>query len=170
MSDIDECSICLELLDDKYQQYILKCGHKYHTTCLSEWYKNENSNYKCPQCNIPSEIININSSMISIPNLITTNEHKTKVNQQEDKNDANNNINNIQRYTNNTNTRINHINHYNQNIRYRTINNRRISNQSTNIVRSNNSRNYNQSINIARSNIIRPNINRSNTKKNCTIL
>lgn len=59
MTDINECSICLELLDNKYQIYVLECGHQYHTTCLTDWYKNPIANYKCPLCNEQSDIINI---------------------------------------------------------------------------------------------------------------
>uniref|UniRef100_A0A6C0EL23 RING-type E3 ubiquitin transferase n=1 Tax=viral metagenome TaxID=1070528 RepID=A0A6C0EL23_9ZZZZ len=62
MSTIDECCICLENLDDKYQKYLLECKHQFHTTCLNEWYQKPNSNYMCPMCNLPSNIINVSSS------------------------------------------------------------------------------------------------------------
>ena len=62
MPTIDECCICLEILDDKYQKYLLECKHQFHTTCLNEWYQKPNSNYICPMCNLPSNIINVSSS------------------------------------------------------------------------------------------------------------
>ena len=66
MTDINECSICLELLDNKYQIYVLECGHQYHTTCLTDWYKNPIANYKCPLCNEKSDIINVTDSLKTI--------------------------------------------------------------------------------------------------------
>ena len=75
MTDINVCSICLELLDNKYQIYVLECGHKYHTTCLTDWYKNPIANYKCPLCNEKSDIINVTNSLkpITPTNLINHN-------------------------------------------------------------------------------------------------
>lgn len=72
MSDIDECSICLEPLDNKYQKYLLECKHQFHTTCLNDWYKNPKANYKCPMCNIPSDIINVSKSETIMPEIINT--------------------------------------------------------------------------------------------------
>ena len=72
MTDINECSICLELLDNKYPIYVLECSHQYHITCLTNWYKNPISNYKCPLCNEISDIINVTNffKTISPTNLI----------------------------------------------------------------------------------------------------
>ena len=67
MIDINECSICLELLDNTYQLYILECGHQYHTTCLTDWYKNPIANYKCPLCNEKTDIIDVTNSLKTIP-------------------------------------------------------------------------------------------------------
>ena len=69
MADINECSICLELLDNTYQLYVLECGHKYHTTCLTDWYKNPIAKYKCPLCNEKSDIINVTNSLKTISSI-----------------------------------------------------------------------------------------------------
>ena len=97
MTDINECSICLELLDNTYQLYVLECGHKYHTTCLTDWYKNPIANYKCPLCNEKSDIINVTDSLktISPINVIkhTNNPQSNNINSNQI-----NSINNINSY------------------------------------------------------------------------
>jgi hypothetical protein len=39
------CTICMENVNDN--MYITKCGHTYHTQCISEWTK---KNQSCPLC------------------------------------------------------------------------------------------------------------------------
>ena len=94
MTDINECSICLELLDKTYQIYILECAHQYHTTCLTDWYKNPISNYKCPLCNEKSDIINVTCSSKTIDTVTI----KTNTNRAELNNIVCNQINNIHSY------------------------------------------------------------------------
>ena len=55
-----ECSICFEPLNKKKDVYILDvCNHKYHRECISEWYNKPGSGYKCPECYIQREIIQV---------------------------------------------------------------------------------------------------------------
>ena len=46
LDDTEECSICLELLGDNYE--ITRCGHKFHTHCLTRWF--ERGRIRCPNC------------------------------------------------------------------------------------------------------------------------
>ena len=49
--DMDECTICIESLGKDADCLILKCGHKFHKTCLMEWRNGaEESNRRCPIC------------------------------------------------------------------------------------------------------------------------
>ena len=41
----DECSICLELIDDNC--CTLKCSHNFHKECIEGWFMKEES---CPLC------------------------------------------------------------------------------------------------------------------------
>ena len=115
MIDINECSICLELLDNTYQLYVLECGHQYHTTCLTDWYKNPIANYKCPLCNEKSDIINVTNSLKTI-SPINVIKHTNNL--------QSNNINSNQ---------INNINSYeiisSTNIPYNSNNNRSLNNK-----------------------------------------
>ena len=69
--ELDECSICLEPLDNNFQKYILECDHEFHTTCLKDWYKNDKSGYKCPLCNEAKEIVNVTENGNEICSSIT---------------------------------------------------------------------------------------------------
>ena len=53
---INECSICLEELSNKF--LILDCKHKYHIKCYSDW-RNRINNDICPDCNLEREIVDI---------------------------------------------------------------------------------------------------------------
>ena len=102
MTDINECSICLELLDNTYQLYVLECGHQYHTTCLTDWYKNPIANYKCPLCNEKSDIVNVTNSLKTIDpiNIInhTNNLQSNNINSNQINSINCNQINNINSY------------------------------------------------------------------------
>ena len=76
--EIDECSICLEPLDNRFQIYILECGHLFHTTCLKDWYKNSKSGYKCPMCNEIKDIVNVSENNNEICSFVTINS-KTQI-------------------------------------------------------------------------------------------
>ena len=49
-NDDIECSICLELLGDRYE--ITRCGHKFHTHCLTRCF--EEGENRCPNCRCPN--------------------------------------------------------------------------------------------------------------------
>lgn len=53
---INECSICLEELSNKF--LILNCKHRYHIECYSDW-RSKINNDICPDCNIEREIVDI---------------------------------------------------------------------------------------------------------------
>ena len=59
MEEQQECSICLELLDGMIVK--LSCKHKYHGACIEKWFNSSTNNIEniCPECNEPSEIIEI---------------------------------------------------------------------------------------------------------------
>ena len=45
MSDL--CGICLDPCLDEPLNYVLECNHKFHTSCIEEWFK---YTYNCPYC------------------------------------------------------------------------------------------------------------------------
>ena len=45
----EECSICLENLNHKNIIYLSKCKHKFHISCIKEWFKNMDLP-ECPLC------------------------------------------------------------------------------------------------------------------------
>jgi len=50
----NECSICLDNLDNTKPITTLTCTHKFHTQCIDEWRINHNN---CPLCNAKIEVI-----------------------------------------------------------------------------------------------------------------
>ena len=55
---IDECCICLELLQGELVE--ISCGHIYHYNCIKNWINNKNKIRKiCCICEQETEIINI---------------------------------------------------------------------------------------------------------------
>ena len=49
-----ECTICLQntnILTSK----ILRCGHKFHSSCIKEWFKEDNIKKSCPLCRANNE-------------------------------------------------------------------------------------------------------------------
>jgi hypothetical protein len=42
---INDCSICLEKIEDCDKIYVLMCNHIFHVECLNKWNKNT-----CPYC------------------------------------------------------------------------------------------------------------------------
>jgi hypothetical protein len=46
----DRCTICLELLDDQ-ENLEINCGHKFHKTCIVNWFRSPMSSGNCPLCN-----------------------------------------------------------------------------------------------------------------------
>ena len=55
---IDECCICLELLQGELVE--ISCGHIYHYNCIKNWINNKNKIRKiCCICDKETEIINI---------------------------------------------------------------------------------------------------------------
>uniref|UniRef100_A0A6C0IVR3 RING-type domain-containing protein n=1 Tax=viral metagenome TaxID=1070528 RepID=A0A6C0IVR3_9ZZZZ len=121
----EECSICLEPLDNRFQKYILECGHQFHTTCLKDWYKNCDSGYRCPLCNEIKEIINVTENINEICSFVAKDSSYKK------------NKSNTLDYTSPENNRSNLINQIpvnnrilNNNINYRTANSRNITNRS----------------------------------------
>ena len=89
--EIDECSICLEPLDNKFQIYILECRHQFHTTCLKEWYKNSKLGYNCPMCNEIKDIVNVSENSNEICSFVTKNS-KIKIKKPNTINHIKNNI------------------------------------------------------------------------------
>ena len=47
----DECSICLETLENK-EITQFECLHKYHKECINDWINRRNNNINCPECGI----------------------------------------------------------------------------------------------------------------------
>ena len=46
------CPICLSTIDeDNNDMYKLECNHFFHSKCIMDWFRAENSNGKCPCCN-----------------------------------------------------------------------------------------------------------------------
>mmetsp|Transcript_36724 Transcript_36724/g.96150 ORF Transcript_36724/g.96150 Transcript_36724/m.96150 type:complete len:238 (+) Transcript_36724:244-957(+) len=46
----EECSVCLELVEDTDPYRRLPCKHMFHTECIDEWL---GSHVTCPMCNVP---------------------------------------------------------------------------------------------------------------------
>lgn len=46
----EECAICLEKIGSKDYCILENCFHKFHDSCISEWYQTTN-NQICPECN-----------------------------------------------------------------------------------------------------------------------
>lgn len=65
LEDYDNmCSICYEQFDENNLEYTLECDHKFHNSCIINWFRLGNSN--CPLCNDKTlDISNMN--------------HKTKI-------------------------------------------------------------------------------------------
>ena len=53
MNELDNydnmCSICYEQFDENNLEYTLECNHKFHNSCIINWFRLGNSN--CPLCN-----------------------------------------------------------------------------------------------------------------------
>lgn len=45
---MDECSICLENIENDDVLFVTKCLHKFHKDCIVKL--RENDHYKCPMC------------------------------------------------------------------------------------------------------------------------
>jgi hypothetical protein len=80
--EIDECHICLELLEGEVVE--LSCSHIFHYDCIKNWIKkNKKNNKVCCICEIDTEIINIFYNMsqpiknIPTQNDISYNNYKT---------------------------------------------------------------------------------------------
>jgi len=52
-SSPDECTICLDPVDDNDVTVELQCEHKFHSACITEWLQKE---LTCPNCRSPLEI------------------------------------------------------------------------------------------------------------------
>tara|TARA_B100001094_G_scaffold260563_1_gene261053 strand:+ start:1369 stop:1857 length:489 start_codon:yes stop_codon:yes gene_type:complete len=49
----NKCCICLENLDlNDNKSYTLDCNHKFHTDCIIDWFRTQDSNGRCPLCNL----------------------------------------------------------------------------------------------------------------------
>jgi hypothetical protein len=87
----EECSICLEKLENEIAH--LSCNHFYHYRCICQWINNNIKNKKesyCPICNQSFEIINL-----YLPKKINTiNINNYNINQQNKINKKNKNTNN----------------------------------------------------------------------------
>ena len=42
------CAICYDVCDDNTTTHTLGCSHRFHTTCIVEWFRRS---HKCPLCN-----------------------------------------------------------------------------------------------------------------------
>lgn len=52
--DDERCSVCLANLNDNDEHLEimqLECGHKFHKTCILNWFRSQTSNGNCPLCN-----------------------------------------------------------------------------------------------------------------------
>ena len=75
IEEIDECHICLELLEGELVE--ISCSHIFHYDCIKNWInKNKKNNKVCCICENDTEIINIFYNMSqpikNIQNNITT--------------------------------------------------------------------------------------------------
>jgi hypothetical protein len=82
INEIDECHICLELLEGELVK--LSCSHIFHYDCIKNWInKNKKNNKVCCICEKDTEIINIFYNMsqsiknIPIQNDISYNNYET---------------------------------------------------------------------------------------------
>jgi len=50
VDDDNNCVVCYEVLQKKQRLQILGCGHKFHHTCIEEWFKMNPRNQTCPMC------------------------------------------------------------------------------------------------------------------------
>tara|TARA_B110000285_G_C14885189_1_gene495836 strand:+ start:119 stop:469 length:351 start_codon:yes stop_codon:yes gene_type:complete len=80
--EIDECHICLELLEGELVK--ISCSHIFHYDCIKKWInKNKKNNKVCCICEKDTEIINIFYNMsqsiknIPIQNDINANSYNT---------------------------------------------------------------------------------------------
>ena len=80
--EIDECHICLELLEGELVE--ISCSHIFHYDCIKNWInKNKKNNKVCCICEKDTEIINIFYNMsqsiknIPIQNDISYNNYET---------------------------------------------------------------------------------------------
>lgn len=74
--EIDECHICLELLEGEGEVVELSCSHIFHYDCIKNWInKNKKNNKVCCICENDTEIINIFDNMSQpIKNIPTQND------------------------------------------------------------------------------------------------
>lgn len=54
----DKCIICMNNINENDNIYKLNCNHVFHTTCIMNWFRSDNSNGKCPCC-LDTDNINI---------------------------------------------------------------------------------------------------------------
>ena len=51
------CVICLDDISENPETYEIECGHKYHTSCIINWFRNGSKT--CPLCNDTPSISNV---------------------------------------------------------------------------------------------------------------
>lgn len=66
---IKECSICCEKLFNS-QTEKLKCGHKFHSECIKEWFERDN---RCPLCRDETQMQKFSVHISNNPLLIDMN-------------------------------------------------------------------------------------------------
>lgn len=70
----ETCSICLETMDDSCAT--LECGHKFHATCISNWFRSQH--LTCPQCRgMPQNCISKKCSQVRFKELQKISRRKT---------------------------------------------------------------------------------------------
>ncbi|KAA8496531.1 E3 ubiquitin-protein ligase RLIM [Porphyridium purpureum] len=50
-SEVETCSVCLELIEVGNMKRVLRCGHEYHSACISRWLSRKPV---CPLCQAPA--------------------------------------------------------------------------------------------------------------------
>ena len=64
----DRCSVCLCNLDDISEpECMLNCSHKFHTTCIFNWFKKEPN---CPICRSEVSLLNRKDVLAQVPLMI----------------------------------------------------------------------------------------------------
>lgn len=66
---LNDCSICYNKINNK-QLNVLSCGHKFHVSCINDWFERDN---KCPMCRTETQHSSFKVAISNNPLLIKIN-------------------------------------------------------------------------------------------------